>query len=73
MRCRCRRGRRIAATASAALEYSSITLSHPRWLAERWLDRFGFDVAEAWMQFNNQPAPLTLRANTLERLATSCS
>ena len=47
------------------LDYLSITLSHPRWLALRWLDRIGFDRAEAWMQFNNQPAPLTLRANTL--------
>jgi 16S rRNA (cytosine967-C5)-methyltransferase len=49
----------------AALEYLSITLSHPRWLAARWLDRFGFEVAESWMQFNNTPAPLTLRVNRL--------
>jgi len=49
----------------AALDYLSITLSHPRWLAERWLARFGFDVAEAWLLFNNRPAPLTLRTNTL--------
>ncbi|MDR1989657.1 MAG: 16S rRNA (cytosine(967)-C(5))-methyltransferase RsmB [Acidobacteriaceae bacterium] len=53
----------------AALDYLSCALSHPRWLAERWLDRLGFDRAEAWMLFNNQPAPLTLRANTrLHRL-----
>lgn len=49
----------------AALDYLAITLSHPRWLAARWLDRYGFDAAEAWMQFNNAPAPLTLRANRL--------
>ena len=49
----------------AALEYFSITLSHPRWLAERWLDRYGFQAAEAWMQFNNSPAPLTLRGNRM--------
>jgi 16S rRNA (cytosine967-C5)-methyltransferase len=49
----------------AALEYLSITLSHPRWLAARWHDRFGFDRAEAWLRFNNAPAPLTLRANTI--------
>ena len=48
-----------------ALDYLSITLSHPRWLAARWLDRIGLQRAEAWMQFNNRPAPLTLRANTL--------
>jgi 16S rRNA (cytosine967-C5)-methyltransferase len=48
-----------------ALDYLSVTLSHPRWLAERWLDRVGFERTEAWMIFNNQPAPLTLRANRL--------
>jgi 16S rRNA (cytosine967-C5)-methyltransferase len=49
----------------AVLAYFSVTLSHPRWLAERWLSRFGFSSAEAWLTFNNRPAPLTLRANTL--------
>jgi 16S rRNA (cytosine967-C5)-methyltransferase len=49
----------------AALEYFSITLSHPRWLAARWYDRLGFDAADAWMQFNNTPGPVTLRANRL--------
>ena len=49
----------------AALAYLSITLSHPRWLAARWYDRLGFDAAEAWLRFNNQPAPITLRANRI--------
>ena len=48
-----------------AIDYLSITLSHPRWLAERWYERLGFGPAECWMQFNNTPAPLTLRANRL--------
>jgi 16S rRNA (cytosine967-C5)-methyltransferase len=47
----------------AELDYLSITLSHPRWLAARWLGRFGFETAERWMQFDNHPAPLTIRAN----------
>lgn len=50
----------------AALEYLSVTLSHPRWLAERWLERFGLDIAEAWMQFNNTAGSVTLRANRLQ-------
>src|SRR2546423_3577991 len=50
----------------AALDYLATTLSHPRWLAARWLDRLGFDRAEQWMQFNNQAAKLTLRANRLK-------
>lgn len=48
-----------------AREYLSITLSHPEWLIERWLQREGFDATERWAQFNNRPAPLTLRAQTL--------
>ncbi len=51
---------------AAALDYLSTTLSHPRWLAARWYDRMGFDVTEAWLQFNNRPAPLTLRVNRLK-------
>ena len=50
---------------TAVLDYLSITMSHPRWLAARWHDRLGFETAEAWMAFNNAPAPLTLRANRL--------
>ena len=50
---------------AGALAYLSITLSHPEWLAARWLGRHGFEAAEAWVRFNNTPAPLTLRANTL--------
>lgn len=50
---------------AAVLDYFSITLSHPRWLVERWYDRLGFDATEAWLTFNNSPAPVTLRVNTL--------
>ena len=53
----------------AALDYLSITLSHPRWLMSRWLDRYGFEAAERWAQFNNAPAALTLRANRLRTTA----
>jgi 16S rRNA (cytosine967-C5)-methyltransferase len=54
-----------AANREAQLDYLAITLSHPRWLAVRWLDRFGFEDTEAWMRFDNSPAPLTLRTNRL--------
>lgn len=46
---------------AAVLDYFSITLSHPRWLVERWFDRVGFERTEAWLRFNNTPAALTLR------------
>jgi 16S rRNA (cytosine967-C5)-methyltransferase len=47
------------------LDYLEVTLSHPRWLAARWRSRYGFDAAEAWCRFDNEPARLTLRANRL--------
>ena len=56
------------ANREAALDYFTIALSHPRWLAARWYDRLGFEPTEQWLRFNNAPAPLTLRANRL-RLA----
>jgi len=49
----------------AAVAYLGITFSHPEWLVSRWLDRYAFDQVETWVQFNNDVAPLTLRANTL--------
>ncbi|MEW5980829.1 MAG: 16S rRNA (cytosine(967)-C(5))-methyltransferase RsmB [Acidobacteriota bacterium] len=55
------------------LEYLAVTLSHPRWLVERWVRRMGFDRTLAWATFNNSTPPVTLRANRLcttrERLA----
>jgi 16S rRNA (cytosine967-C5)-methyltransferase len=50
---------------SDPLGYLSISWSHPAWLAARWIERYGFDIALDWVRFNNAPAPLTLRANTL--------
>jgi 16S rRNA (cytosine967-C5)-methyltransferase len=49
-----------------ALSYLHTTLSHPEWLAARWLARYGLADAEAWESFNNAPAPLTIRANRLK-------
>jgi 16S rRNA (cytosine967-C5)-methyltransferase len=51
--------------ASDPRRHLSITWSHPAWLTDRWLSRHGFDAALAWVRFDNAPAPLTLRANTL--------
>jgi len=49
----------------AALAYLGITFSHPGWLVDRWMNRYSFEQVERWVQFNNDAAPLTLRANTL--------
>ena len=39
--------------------------SHPDWLVQRWLARFGFEECEKLLQCNNCVAPLSLRVNTL--------
>ena len=49
----------------AALAYLGITHSHPAWLVSRWLDRYGFETTERWVQFNNETPALTLRVNRL--------
>ena len=49
----------------AALAYLGVTHSHPGWLVERWLDRYGFDAVERWVSFNNDTPRLTLRVNRL--------
>ena len=54
-----------------ALNYLATTMSHPRWLVERWLDAYGFEATETWTQFNNEPARLTLRVNTLKTNAAA--
>ena len=46
----------------AALDYLAITLSHPRWLVSRWLQRVGFDACESWCLFNNTSPEVTVRA-----------
>ena len=56
-----------ATDVAALLDYLSVTLSHPPWLAERWYRRYGFEATEQWLRFNNAPAPMTLRVNTLRR------
>jgi 16S rRNA (cytosine967-C5)-methyltransferase len=48
-----------------AIAYLGITHSHPEWLVARWLDRYGFEASERWVQFNNETPSLTLRVNRL--------
>ena len=43
--------------------YLATAYSHPAWLVERWLPRYGFADTEALLRANNTPAPVTLRVN----------
>ena len=40
--------------------------SHPRWLAARWIERFGMEEASALCAANNRRRPVSLRANRLK-------
>ncbi len=57
--------------AGDALSYLEIALSHPRWLAGRWLTRLGFEAAERWEIFNNTAAPIVIRVNRLKTSSDS--
>jgi len=52
-----------ASDRDAVLAYFSVTLSHPRWLVARWHERLGLEATERWLMFDNEPPPLTVRAN----------
>ncbi|MBI2190987.1 MAG: methyltransferase domain-containing protein [Planctomycetes bacterium] len=39
----------------------ALTQGHPRWLVERWIQRFGRDVAEHICRSNNETPPLCIR------------
>jgi 16S rRNA (cytosine967-C5)-methyltransferase len=49
---------------SSPLEYLTTTLSHPRWLAARYLDRLGLETAEARCRIQNEPPPNQVRIST---------
>ena len=48
--------------ASRGIDALATHFAHPPWLVSRWTARLGVDAAIGWMRFDNEPAPLTLRA-----------
>ena len=66
--------RRVAATAATPplpergedlAGHLSVCHSHPRWLVERWLTRWGTAATEALLEADNQQPPLYVRLNAL--------
>ena len=51
--------------ATHSVEYLSSGLGLPRWLVQRWLERYGFDETLRLGFWFAGPAPLTLRVNPL--------
>jgi 16S rRNA (cytosine967-C5)-methyltransferase len=48
-----------------ATDYISLEMYHPRWLVKKWLKNYGRAETEALCAFDNTPAPVCLRVNTL--------
>ena len=46
--------------------YLSLRYSHPRWLAERFLERLGGEEAEALLRANNGSVPTVIQRNPLK-------
>ena len=50
---------------SNIVEFLSVVHSHPAWLVERWLARYGEEATTRWLTFNNHVPALTLATNRL--------
>lgn len=50
-------------------QHVATKFSHPQWLVERWLARWGMGETLALCRKNNEPAPVTIRVNTLRACA----
>lgn len=53
------------ATLDARAAALAVSAAHPAWLVRRWLARLPPAEVEAWLAFDNAPAPTTLRVNPL--------
>ena len=57
---------RAALTAALVAAPPVIQSSHPEFLVEKWIANFGPDATKALLEWNNAPAPVILRVNTLK-------
>jgi 16S rRNA (cytosine967-C5)-methyltransferase len=55
----------LAELDDATPEGAALKHSHPEWIARLWWEELGADEARALMAFDNEPAELALRVNTL--------
>lgn len=62
--CRQRAGIRLPAEESDSPEDLEVRYSHPAWLINRWIERFGIPETRILLAANNRPAPVTLRVHT---------
>ena len=49
-----------------ATQHLALSSMHPEWIVRRWIKQFGYDAAERLCTFDNAPAVLSVRTNTLK-------
>jgi 16S rRNA (cytosine967-C5)-methyltransferase len=62
---RAREGLSLTAVSSDPAENIAVTSSHPSWMIDRWIRRFGTEEAAGLASANNAIPPMTIRTNTL--------
>ena len=62
---RCHAGYSLPDPGTQPAAHLSLAHSHPQWLVERWLSRYGWERTRALCDENNRPRDVTLRVNTL--------
>ena len=58
--------KQIENSALSEIERISIETSHPKWMVEKWIGRYGLKKTITLCNANNSRPPLTLRVNTLK-------
>lgn len=53
------------------IDHLSITESHPHWMIQRWIKRYGFENTQKLCQINNTTPTLTIRANPLKTTSSN--
>lgn len=48
------------------LKHISLTYSHPQWMVDRWIERFGVEDTVRLCLANNENRPISIRTNTLK-------
>ncbi|MFQ5900250.1 MAG: transcription antitermination factor NusB, partial [Thermodesulfobacteriota bacterium] len=54
------------------VEHIAAFYSHPPWIIERWIKRYGIEETMALCKTNNTPPPFTLRVNILKTAREKC-
>lgn len=48
------------------VDHLAVVYSHPRWMVERWVERWGVEQTRELCQANNETPPLSMRVNLLK-------